>query len=175
MPDKNHRHTHMSKAIVIPAVFSHEWTASNKTKVYAFVLDGSPEQHDAYRARVASSPDPKRAAVAEHEYTDQKETLPELVGNPMFYTMSDPTLNVGDAVPLTIPEDESQQPFIDTSDRDREIARVKKLGGDLNDAAAIWDAHLRSCEKMRFTKKNKKGSASAGTVSIDDLDAQDKE
>lgn len=147
------------------AVKSHSYP-SGKSIVTAYVLDGSPEQHEAYRARVASSSDPKRAAVSEHEFEDRENKMPELKGNPMFYSLEDE----GDCVEITIPTNPEQMPRIETLTRDKDIALTKKLGGDTKECLGVWNAYVATNMKARFSKQTK----AAVETDIDDLDQQDK-
>lgn len=135
----------MSKKAILVAVLSHSYP-SGKSIVNAYVLDGTPEQHEAYRARVAKAEDPKRAAVSEHAFEDRDGKYPELKGNPMFYSLE----LEGKCVEITIPENEKQQPRIETMERDQEIAVAKKIG---ESTMAIWKAYEATNAKARFSQK----------------------
>ncbi len=134
----------MSKGKLV-AVLSHSYP-SGKSTVNAYVLDGTPEQHEAYRARVATAKDPKRASVSEHAFEDRDGKFPKLKGNPMFYSLD----FEGDCVEITIPEKEDQQPRIETMARDREIEVAKKIG---ESSMVIWKAYSSTNEKARFSEK----------------------
>ena len=149
----------MSKKLILVAVLSHSYP-SGKSTVNAYVLDGSPEQHEAYRARVATSDDVKRAAVSEHAFEDRDGKYPELKGNPMFYSLE----YQGKCVQVVIPENEKQLPRIETMDRDQEIEVAKKIG---DNTMAVWKAYESTNEKARFSQKTK---APVDTTPVDQLD-----
>lgn len=120
------------------------------------MLDGTPEQHEVYRAKVASAmkklpsgafiPDTAKRAVADHTFEDRENKLPALVGNPMFYSLEDD----GDLVELVIPEDINQQPRIEIMQRTRDISKAKKLGSSTE---AVWDKHQALLSKDRASIK----------------------
>lgn len=137
----------MSKKLILVAVLSHSYPKGNST-INAYVLDGTPEQMQAYRDRVASAKDLKRAAVSEHAYEDRDGKFPELKGNPMFYSLE----FEGACVEIVVPEKEDQQPRIETMERDQEISVAKKIG---ESTMAIWKAYVSTNEKHRFSQKTK--------------------
>lgn len=137
----------MSKKLILVAVLSHSYPKGNST-INAYVLDGTPEQHEEYRTRVASADDVKRAAVSEHSFEDRDGKFPELKGNPMFYSLE----FEGKCVQIVIPENEKQQPRIETMDRDQEISVAKKIG---ESTMSIWKAYESTNEKARFSQKTK--------------------
>jgi hypothetical protein len=160
---KQHAYTRMSKKTTLVAVLSHSYP-SGKSTVNAYVLDGTPEQHAEYRARVATAKDPKRAAVSEHQFEDRDGKFPALKGNPMFYSLE----YQGDCVEITIPDAQDQQPRIETMARDREIEVAKKIG---ESSMAVWKAYTATNEKLRFSTKSK---TVVSDEAIDNLESQDK-
>lgn len=155
----------MSKGKLV-AVWSHSYP-SGKSTVNAYVLDGTPEQHEAYRARVATSDDAKRAAVSEHAFEDRDGKLPELKGNPMFYSLE----YQGKCVEITIPDNEKQLPRIETMARDQEIEVAKRIG---ENTMSVWKAYESTNEKLRFSQKTKATVPVVTDEAIDNLGGADQ-
>jgi hypothetical protein len=162
----------MSKVLSVVAVLSHSYPKGSSI-VNAYVLDGTPEEHEAYRAKVSSAmkktpsgawiPDMDKRKVADHAYEDRQEQFPLLVGNPMFYSLEDE----GDLIEIVIPEDDNQQPRIETMQRTRDISKAKKLGSS---AEAVWDKHQKELSKRRVSIKSG-GGKDQTDENTDDLDA----
>jgi len=151
----------MSKNSKLVAVLSHSYP-SGKSVVNCYVLDGTPEQHEEYRARVATAKDPKRAAVSEHTFEDRDGKYPALKSNPMFYSLE----NEGQCVEIVIPDNAEQQPRIEVMARTQEIETTRKIGGSTSDCMAIWNAYSNTNEKARFSTKTK----APVDVPVDNLD-----
>lgn len=128
----------VSKLVAIFA-FSYVSQKSGK-KTYAYVLDGTQEQHDDYLAQVDLTFQP------EGGYDDRDGKLPELKGNPVFYSST----FKGGIVEILIPEDSSKQPRIQSDELDQELDMCDITG---EDKRAVLNAHMKSLQKYRASIK----------------------
>lgn len=129
----------MNKLVAVFA-FSYIAKSGNKTNVY--VLDGTPEQHQAYLNRV------NREYQPENGYDDKDGKFPELKGNPCFYS----TTYKGDIVEIVIPDDPEKRPRIDTDELERELETAKLIGESGRD---VLKAYQKMLNKHRASVKSK--------------------
>lgn len=162
----------MNKNIV--AVMSHKYTTGD-TKVVAFVLDGSPEDHELYRESLSqamkvdkktkiASPDEGKRTVAEHVFEDRYKKFPELVGNPMYYFIDEGKTLVPAIAEIQFSATEGAAPFLNLDLRDDELKLAKLVGESPKDALT---AYVEKLEKARYSAK---GSKKTSPKSEDPLD-----
>jgi hypothetical protein len=123
------------------AVFAFSYISSKSgKKTYAYVLDGTEEQHDNYLNHVDLKFQP------EGGFDDRDGKLPELKGNPVFYSST----FKGAIVEIHVPEEADKQPRIQSDELDQELDMCDITG---EDKRAVLNAHMKSLQKYRASVK----------------------
>lgn len=131
----------MSKIAKLVAIFAFSYTsAKSGKKTYAYILDGTEEQHQDYLDHVDMKFQP------EDGFDDRDGKFPELKGNPVFYSST----FKGQIVEIAIPEAADKQPRIQSDELDQELDMCDITG---EDKRAVLNAHMKALQKHRASVK----------------------